>query len=813
MDAWQIARFDHDQTGFPLVGAHARLECQVCHVGGAVKGLSTGCFSCHVSDFLRAKDPDHASAGFSHDCSSCHSLAAWTGAKFDHAQNTRFPLVGVHATTSCAQCHAGGRFAGTPMQCSGCHMADFERTTNPNHQRGNFSLACENCHTSTSWQGAKFDHSLSSFQLVGAHQSVACAQCHVGGRFTGTPSTCIGCHSQDFQTATPNHVAAGFPQDCTMCHSMTQWKGGVFDHTARTKFPLTGAHATVACAQCHVGNQFAGTSADCIGCHLRDFQTANDPAHVAAGFPQDCALCHTTLQWRGAHFDHNTQTHFTLTGAHVNASCSQCHVGGRFSGTAQNCSGCHLAEFQKTTNPNHAAAGFSQDCTLCHTTAQWSGAQFDHAKTRFPLTGAHGGVACQQCHVNSVFSGTPMQCSGCHLADFQKASNPNHVKSGFPQDCTLCHSTAQWTGAVFDHSKTQFPLTGAHATVSCAQCHTGGRFAGLPMTCAGCHLADFQKTTNPNHVAAGFPQDCAACHVTNQWTGARFDHAKTQFPLTGAHAAVACSQCHVNGQFSGTSTQCSGCHIVDFQRTTDPNHAAAGFPQDCALCHTTMQWNGATFDHNSRTKFPLTGAHIQLACAQCHVGGKFAGTPADCAGCHLSDFQKTTNPNHVAAGFPQDCAVCHVTAQWQGAKFDHAQTKFPLTGAHVNVQCAQCHVGGKFAGTPVDCAGCHMADFQKTTNPNHVAAGFPQNCALCHVTAQWQGAKFDHAQTKFPLTGAHMNVQCAQCHVGGKFAGTPAECSGMPPGGFSKDDESEPCGRRIPAGLHVVSHDRHLDGR
>ena len=54
-------------------------------------------------------------------------------------------------------------------------------------------------------------------------------------------------------------------------------------------------------------------------------------------------------------------------------------------------------------------------------------------------------------------------------------------------------------------------------------------------------------------------------------------------------------------------------------KTTNPNHVAAGFPQDCAACHTTTQWTGATFNHTTKTTFPLTGAHVSLTCNLCHV--------------------------------------------------------------------------------------------------------------------------------------------------------------------------------------------------
>ncbi len=136
---------------------------------------------------------------------------------------------------------------------------------------------------------------------------------------------------------------------------------------------------------------------------------------------------------------------------------------------------------------------------------------------------------------------------------------------------------------------------------------------------------------------------------------------------------------------------------------------------------------------------------MNAACSSCHVGGKFAGTATTCVGCHAADFQNAANPNHVQSNLPQTCQVCHNTAAWRPASFDHnTSTKFPLTGAHVNVACNSCHIGGKYTGTPTACSACHAADFTKATNPNHVQSGFPQTCQVCHNTAAWQPASFDH---------------------------------------------------------------------
>ncbi len=779
-DSWTGVAFDHARfTGFALSGAHTRLSCAECHTGGRYTGTPANCFSCHAREYTSTGDPSHTAAGFPTDCSKCHTTLSWAGASFDH-NTTRFALTGAHSKiASCTACHVSGRFAGTPSDCYSCHIRDYERTSNPNHGKSSFSTSCATCHTTAGWAGAKFDHSLARFALTGAHLQAPCASCHKNGQYTGTPADCASCHLADFNgTKDPNHAAAGFPQTCETCHTTTQWKGAKFDHNTGTKFPLTGAHARVDCASCHKNGQYKGTSTDCVGCHLADFNGTKDPNHTAAGFPQTCETCHTTTQWKGAKFDHNTGTKFPLTGAHARVDCASCHKNGQYRGTSTDCVGCHLADFNGTKDPNHTAAGFPQTCETCHTTTQWKGAKFDHSTgTKFPLTGAHARVDCASCHKNGQYRGTSTDCVGCHLADFNGTKDPNHTAAGFPQTCETCHTTTQWKGAKFDHSTgTKFPLTGAHARVDCASCHKNGQYRGLPASCVSCHRAAYDSTTNPNHSAAGFPQDCAACHGTSQWSGARFDHnAATKFPLTGAHVAVSCKECHAGDRFAGTPADCYSCHSAAYTGTKNPPHVSSGFPRDCTLCHSTSGWQGAVFDH-SRTRFTLTGAHTTAQCVQCHVNNVFAGTPTQCVACHLSEYGKTTNPNHAAAGFPQDCSLCHATTGWQGAKFDHTATKFPLTGAHVAASCAACHSGGVYAGLNTSCVSCHLTNFNNTRNPDHKAGGFPQQCEICHGTAAWTPASFDHARTGFPLTGAHTSVQCVNCHVGGRYQGTPTDC-------------------------------------
>ncbi len=798
-----IQQINQHLNRFPLVGAHATVDCDACHRGAAVgqfQGLSTMCFSCHQRDFTSTKafGIDHVALNLPTTCEQCHSMDNWMGAKFDHLKFTGFALIGAHANLDCSACHAGGKFAGAPAACVGCHLADFNKTNNPPHAQAGFPTTCQTCHNSSAWDPTTFNHNtFTKFPLTGAHASVACTQCHINGQFVGTATDCASCHMKDFNGAmSPNHVQSAFPTTCQQCHNSTSWSGAAFDHST-TGFTLTGAHVALQCTQCHnttfsPSGAYTLTSTTCVSCHLKDFQGTTTPNHVQSGFAQTCQQCHNTTSWTGAAFDH-ASTGFTLTGAHVALQCTQCHnttfsPSGAYSLTSNACVTCHLKDFQGATTPNHVQSGFAQTCEQCHNTISWSGATFNHNNTGFPLTGAHTALQCTQCH-NTTFSPsgpynlTSNTCVTCHLKDFQGTTTPNHVQSGFAQTCQQCHTTTNWLGATFNHASTGFALTGFHATLQCAQCHNttfspSGPYSLTSTTCVTCHMKDFQGTTNPNHVSSGFPQTCEQCHTTTNWLGASFDHATTGFALTGFHATLQCAQCHnttfsPSGPYSLTSTACVTCHMKDFQGTTAPNHVTAGFSQSCEQCHTTNNWGNGTFDH-ATTGFALTGFHATLQCTQCHnttfsPSGPYNLTSNTCVTCHLKDFQGTTNPSHVQSNFPQTCQQCHSTTNWLNATFDHSTTGFALTGFHVTMQCAQCHnttfsPSGPYNLTSKACATCHMTDFNGTTNPSHVQSGFPTTCDQCHTTTNWLGATFNHTATGFALVGFHATLQCTQCH-------------------------------------------------
>ena len=293
-ERWDVLKedfsFDHEQeTGYPLTGAHARAVCLRCHNDrGPVEAYaSRGCAGCHV-------DPHQSTLG--PDCLRCHDEENWRpgGIVADHAR-TRFPLVGTHAVTPCVSCHLRapvGEFRGTPTECSLCHQDDLARATSPDHVANGWTTNCQRCHAATGWSGASFSHDF--FPLVGGHAGRECRDCHTGGRFVAIPSDCVSCHLDDYQTA-PGHVAQGFSQNCTRCHTTFGWTGANFNHDF---FPLVGGHAGLECIRCHTSGTFVKISSNCFSCHQDDYQRA--PDHAALQFPTDCTRCHTINAWRPA---------------------------------------------------------------------------------------------------------------------------------------------------------------------------------------------------------------------------------------------------------------------------------------------------------------------------------------------------------------------------------------------------------------------------------------------------------------------------------------------------------------------------------
>lgn len=844
-------KFDHNTTQFPLTGAHTTTNCLECHSKG-FKGTSTACMDCHQKDFDQSQNPKHKDLGISTDCISCHTTTpGWSPARFD-IHNNYYVLQDAHAqiANDCKACH-NGNYNNTPNTCVGCHQKDYNNTKDPNHITAQFPTDCAACHNQKAWDPSTFNHDGMYFPVYsGKHKGVwnQCIECHTNpGDFK--QNSCTGCHINP-ETNDQHKMVSGYyyqSDACLACHP-TGDADFKFDHNS-TMFPLTGAHRTVNCQECH-SKGFKGTSTLCVDCHKTDFDQSQNPKHIDLNISTDCISCHTTDPgWAPAKFDIHSN-YYVLDGAHANIAkdCNSCHHGD-YNNTPNTCVACHSKDYDLSLNPNHTQLQLPTDCASCHTTRPgWDPASFDIHNTYYELKGAHAKISkdCATCH-NGDYNNTPNTCVGCHNEEYKGTTNPNHEAAQFPTDCASCHSENAWVPSTFnhdgmyfpvytgkhkmvwdkctechtnptdykqftcitchmnpetdekhmtvggylyasyaclachptgekkmafDHNMSSFPLTGAHKTTDCRECHIK-EYKNTPTDCFSCHHKDYNQSTNPNHANLNITTDCISCHTTAPgWAPAKFDIHNNFYVLDNAHADIAndCKACH-HGNYKNTPNTCQGCHLSDYNASINPNHKRLNIPTNCVDCHTTVKdWKPATFDiHNNY--YVLDGAHASIAhdCNICHHGN-YNTTPKTCAGCHITDYNASTNPNHKKLNLSTDCVSCHTTApNWEPATFDVHDNYYVLQGAHANIKndCAICHKGN-YNTTPNTCYGCHKTDYDQTTNPNHKTAKFPTDCTVCHSQTAWTPSTFNHDANYFPIySGKHKNEWnlCSECHT------------------------------------------------
>lgn len=477
-----------------LSEAHAAFEgnCEACHSPLTETKQQTLCLTCHAEVGSDLK----SSAGFHgrhpkvgpEQCQSCHREHKGRSAKtlaFDldglNHDHTDFPLRWKHAETACVSCHTNTqrkthKFTEAATECSACHTKDDV------HQ-GNLGTDCASCHSARGWKPTLFDHSNTSFPLLGSHATTTCTACHSDGTETKTPSQCSSCHNQD------DAHQGSFGTNCQSCHTTQNWQQSTFKPYQHKIFPLEAGHSNLSCNDCHSPSESLADiqGKTCNSCH------ATDDVHKGNNGSQ-CETCHSTTSWQESRFQHAEATGFALNGTHSKLSCNQCHEGAVSEPISNTCNGCH--------SPDPHANQLGNNCAQCHNESQWTGKlSFSHELTNFPLLGKHSPLECSACHLSSKFHDVDPQCSSCHQQD-----DPHQQAMG--SNCGSCHNPASWTVQRFDHQEVSgFPLIGQHQKASCDACHQSParmRARG-PDECSTCHQQDDPHQNR-------FGTDCVQCH-------------------------------------------------------------------------------------------------------------------------------------------------------------------------------------------------------------------------------------------------------------------------------------------------------------
>lgn len=408
----------------------------------------------------------------------------------------------------------------------------------------------------------------------------------------------------------------------------------------------------------------------------------------------------------------NAQTGATLGGvrshAETGGQCEACHSAPWSPVTmADLCVGCHgeIAVQMQDMVALHGVM-YQKDpgleCRDCHPEhrgadaplTMMAGGGFPHELLGFSLNGHKLTVlgeafTCADCHSEDFSTFASDSCDACHR-QMDSVFAQAHLLS-FGAGCLDCHDGVDRFGAGFNHNVFPFKLTGRHLEAACVKCHVDARaladFQAVPRDCYSCH-----RTDDPHEMRFG--TDCGACHLTDGWEDATFDHNLSVFRLEGEHAEASCEDCHQNGVYMGTPTDCFSCHQQDDEHE-------GRFGTDCGGCHTPFDWEDATFDHD-RSSFPLTGAHINVTCEACHTTRQFAGLSSQCVSCH-------TDPDFHLGVFSTSCVDCHSTTAWSPARFNlsHPEPRVDEEGTGVNhggTTCRTCHPSTVRSYT---CLTCH----------------------------------------------------------------------------------------------------------
>ncbi len=364
------------------------------------------------------------------------------------------------------------------------------------------------------------------------------------------------------------------------------------DLNAQTDETIGGvtSHAQIPeCKACHSAPWESDTMADrCLACHTDISEQMMNVAQLHGAISQK----DPTLACRDCHFEHRGATAsltemgdnvfpheelgYSLKGHQLTVKneafvCSDCHGEDISTFASDSCQTCH-SEIDVVFTQAHLFS-FGSECLACHDGVDRYGNDFDHNALPFQLIGGHTAASCTGCHLDARsivdLQSAPQDCYSCHYQQ-------DEHQGQFGTQCEACHTPNDWEAVSFDHSLSNFPLTGAHVTVNCEDCHLNDTFVGTQSSCVSCHA-------EPVEHLGQFGIDCVACHTTTAWTPATFTGNHT-FPLNhGEQGTVSCVTCHPTNY---TTYTCYGCH-----EHTEANiigeHREEGISdfQNCVECH------------------------------------------------------------------------------------------------------------------------------------------------------------------------------------------------------------------------------------
>ncbi len=569
---------------------------------------------------------------------------------------------------TCMACHGESGMTGTrkgrPIQVT----VDAKRLAQSVHK----DLDCVACH---------MDLAADEMAHAGGDPDAAIVDC----------GTCHGAEQADHLASFHGKAAAKgdpYAPTCKECH-------GRHDVLPRTnpRSPTNTVNIPQTCGRCHhEGSPVERTHTDIP--QDRILENYSESIHGEGLFQKGLTVTAVCTSCHSAHLAlPHTEKNSSVSRENIAGTCMKCHarieevhqkvIEGRLWEEAAHqipsCSDCHSPH--KIRAPSDGRGMSNRDCLSCHgkpdLTAQRDGKAVSmfvdetaHAK------GAHGRVACAQCHSEVQLSHlrpcdtvkSKVNCSVCHAAVVETYQTSIHGQLAARNDpdapeCLDCHDRHATQSRRWPASNT-FPR---NVPTLCASCHRAGEKAAVRIeleagkdivesykmsthgvgllqsglvvtaTCADCHTAhgelppsDPKSTVNKANVA----ETCARCHQGIVDVFKASIHGKGEAPE--GKELPNCEDCHTSHDISRTDKrdfrftmmqQCGRCHADEAETFFQTYHgkvsqlgqAGAAKCSDCHGAHDILP----TTDTHSR----LSRDRVIETCGQCHPGSnrRFAG--------------------------------------------------------------------------------------------------------------------------------------------------------------------------------------------
>ena len=443
------------------------------------------------------------------------------------------------------------------------------------------------------------------------------------------------------------------------------------------------------------------------------------PSHIPYLSGTDCSSCHSSTTYAVGGFGPMNMTQ--ATHAFVVTSCDTCHEAGLsfYMGAAS------PALQGRPADHTTAAMMAPNDCSQCHTTANWNSNSMPAGHMPNPAN-----QACSVCHTTApadyttttlaanavLHTGITSGCITCHGAP--NSTPPVFYPNYTPKDAVLSpvHIPTSTTACEACHSPTVF--TAFSGTTMTSAKHTS-MFAVIGKSCDACHESTTPKlsfygvtnlTVRPSGHHVG--QDCSGCHNTNNWDGGAQQRAATKTAARNMVVTVVKPPAGAMGATGGPATACCAAHRYTARRPAGDRRADP-IPRDERILGVARRRDRQLRQLPQRRAGRGQGRRPHREQQRLRELPHDLGVDPGAlrAPRHHGELlelpQRRGGAGQAGRARPvhQRLRACHGTFAWLPATFSHFG---------ISATCLSCHNGltatgkqAQHAVTSLDCAACH----------------------------------------------------------------------------------------------------------